>query len=46
MGIIMEINTRGQVNSIYLVKKAQMGDKKAIEDIVARFTPFIQKFRT
>lgn len=37
MGIKMEINT------IDLVKKAQMGDKKATQDIVSKFTPFIIK---
>lgn len=37
MGIIMEVKTMD------LVKRAQMGDKKAIEDIVSRFTPFIIK---
>lgn len=37
MGIIMQVNT------IDLVKKAQMGDKEATQDIVSRFTPFIIK---
>lgn len=43
MGIIMKVNTRVQLSGIYLVKKAQMGDKEAIKDIVAKFTPFIIK---
>ena len=37
MGIIMQVNT------IDLVKRAQMGDKEATQDIVSRFTPFIIK---
>ena len=31
------------VNTIDLLKKAQMGDKEAIQDIVSKFTPFIIK---
>lgn len=38
-----EVNTRGQVDNIYLIKKAQGGDKEAIEETVKRFIPFIRK---
>lgn len=43
METITKVNTRSQVTSMYLIKKAQMGDKEAIEDIVTRFIPFIIK---
>ncbi|MCH5138509.1 sigma-70 family RNA polymerase sigma factor [Clostridiaceae bacterium UIB06] len=43
METIMEVEARGQVDNVYLIKRAQRGDKEAIEEIVTKFIPFIIK---